>query len=262
MKNFTQLLTGREGSKAKTDSTSCLVGERVKPSIGTTGIRSTSLFGIILTLLLTLGTGQMWADVWYLYGDMTAWSSKGNNKLVDEGSNIYSVYCSMTASTTYTFKVYNNNGWDSSRAANNASATVTIGTWYQTWGNYDEGNKGNMSVTPTETGLYKFEYNSSNTKVCFTKVAPSAAAPNSVVTGTNVMFYIQGYDSGDYNYLVNSTPTKASTTYPLNYEYSYVSIAKTNLATYDRITNNFSSWNGTENTAPTWSWFFDEKKFK
>ena len=44
MKNFTQLLPGRDGSNAKTSNTS----------------GHAHAFTLLLTLLLTLGIGQMW----------------------------------------------------------------------------------------------------------------------------------------------------------------------------------------------------------
>ena len=71
-----------------------------------------------------------------------------------------------------------------------------------------------------------------------------------VLDGTNIMFYIQGYSGGGdgQNNLCNSSYDKASTSYKLTNEISYVNTAS-DLTQYDRISNNTSGkWSGNENT--------------
>ena len=64
MKNLTQLPWSGKGSKAKNDNTLGRMRGGIRSRIGSMSLKNTSLFGVILTLLLTLGVGEMWgADV-------------------------------------------------------------------------------------------------------------------------------------------------------------------------------------------------------
>ena len=62
MKNFTQLLPGRDGSNAKTNNTSGRMRGGIRFRIGSMSLKNTSLFGVILALMLTFGVGEVWAD--------------------------------------------------------------------------------------------------------------------------------------------------------------------------------------------------------
>ncbi len=64
MKNLTQLPGSGKGSKAKNDNTLGRMHGGIRSRIGSMSLKNTSLFGVILALLLTLGVGEMWgADV-------------------------------------------------------------------------------------------------------------------------------------------------------------------------------------------------------
>lgn len=200
----------------------------------------------MLLLLLTCVT-HAWATWWVLGDNLTdGWTKTNNNKMLTSGSNSY-VYLSLTSGTTYYFKIHNGS-WDggNTRCCNTSTATVTLGTDYQTYNNNNASDK-KMEFTPSTTGVYKFNLNSSNV-LLITQVKPTAAAPSNVVSGTNIMFYIKGQYAG-WNYLVNSSKAQASTSYPLSEAgYSYVNTAKSNVATYDRISNNPGGWAGNQNT--------------
>lgn len=74
-------------------------------------------------------------------------------------------------------------------------------------------------------------------------------APAEVLNGTNVMFYIQAYSSDNELGLSTSNKSyKKATKIGSSNEYAYISIAKTDLTSYDRISNNLGSWEGVENT--------------
>lgn len=74
-----------------------------------------------------------------------------------------------------------------------------------------------------------------------------AAAPSSVVDGTNVMFYIQSYSGGDVG-LTNGTSATYKKATQLTNPYGYMNIAKTERTTYNYISNNLGNWNGVQNT--------------
>ncbi len=59
MKNLTQLPWSGKGSKAKNDNTLGRMRGGIRSRIGSMSLKNTSLFGVILTLLLTFGVGEM-----------------------------------------------------------------------------------------------------------------------------------------------------------------------------------------------------------
>ena len=59
MKNLTQLPWSGKGSKAKNDKTLGLMHGGIRFRIGSMSLKNTSLFGVILALLLTLGVEEM-----------------------------------------------------------------------------------------------------------------------------------------------------------------------------------------------------------
>lgn len=74
-------------------------------------------------------------------------------------------------------------------------------------------------------------------------------APAEVLNGTNVMFYIQAYSSDNELGLSTSNKScKKATKIDSSNEYAYISIAKTDLASYNRISNNLGYWVGVENS--------------
>lgn len=139
MKNFTQLLPGRDGSNAKTNNTSGRMRGGIRFRIGSMSLKNTSLFGVILALLLTFGVGEMWADKsiweWKLYywnGSSNQWLGGDNNtgdlnfgvvdgnyywkgawaKTADNSSNSVTVYYVEPDGTQANFILTYQNCWD------------------------------------------------------------------------------------------------------------------------------------------------------
>ena len=61
MKNLTQLLGSGKSWMAKNDKTLGCMHGGIRFRIGSMSLKNTSLFGIILAILLTFGVGEMWA---------------------------------------------------------------------------------------------------------------------------------------------------------------------------------------------------------
>ena len=139
MKNFTQLLPGRDGSNAKTNNTSGRMRGGIRSKIGSMSLKNTSLFGVILALLLTFGVGEMWADKsiweWKLYywnGSSNQWLGGDNNtgdlnfgvvdgnyywkgawaKTADNNSNSVTVYYVEPDGTQANFSLTYQSCWD------------------------------------------------------------------------------------------------------------------------------------------------------
>lgn len=220
-------------------------------------MKNFKLKSILLLLAFVLSIGQVAATDLYLRGIYSkdgssgdpAWNSDNSNKMTGSSSP-WSIIVHLTGSTTYSFKISDSSwSYPNTYEANNTNATVTLGTAYSTWHN---GGKGNLQFTPSVSGFYKFTLSSESLTITRHNPIPSAAAPSAVVSGTNAMFYIQGYPDVNYNVL------RASSTHSIDANstgitkgvgaYSYVNTAKSNLSTNDYVSNNPSSWAGVENT--------------
>lgn len=122
MKNFTQLLPGRDGSNAKTNNTS----------------GHAYAFPLILTLLLTLGVGEMKADTsWTVAGDNTSvlgtsWDpSNTANDMIQSGSNWFLIkHVTFASNGTINFKACKDHAWGTSYGAGSSNASIgyTAGT--------------------------------------------------------------------------------------------------------------------------------------
>ncbi len=190
---------------------------------------------VLISLLLTLGVGQMWGVDYYF----RHWDANNSTHLIDQGSNIHSSYFILNGS--FSFKI-SDASWTNANTWGKNSSNISLNSEYTCV------STGSDFTSPSFSNrAYFVRFNSSTHKLLISTFVPSAAAPTAVVSGTNAMFYIQGYEG--LNYLVNSSKNKASNSYPMNYTgISYVNTAKTNLSTYDRITNNPNDWNGDEAT--------------
>ena len=207
-------------------------------------VRGMQKYCILLLLLFTC-VAHAWATDMYVPGLFSDWGTPKNIKLVDRGSNVYSAYFQLSAQK-YTFKI-NNGSWGDQNEYNrgkNDSGHPSVGTAYSM-----KKNGGNMEVTISTAGLYLFSVNTSTWKLTITQVKPTEAAPSNVVSGTNVMFYIQGYNDNGADYLTNGSAA-AATSYPMNFDpsYSYVNTAKTNLSTYNHVSDNPTGWSGVTNS--------------
>ncbi len=158
MKNLIQLPWSGKGSKAKNDNTLGLMHVGIRSRIGSMSLKNTSLFGVILTLLLTLGVGEMWADYTWssgnlLYYDFTAVTSGGVNwhdgsslqydasgsgkvKRVEFSSNV-------TMSTSWVIAKTSTGGWADIKFSNPPSANqrrfiINSDGKNGSWGYYDK----------------------------------------------------------------------------------------------------------------------------
>ncbi len=90
MKNLTQLPGSGNGSKAKNDNTLGLMHGGIRSRIGSMSLKNTSLFGVILALLLTLGVGQMWAGKGFWGSgqwNVKYYDGSGSDKWIGEGND-------------------------------------------------------------------------------------------------------------------------------------------------------------------------------
>ena len=116
MKNLTQLPWSGKGSKAKNDNTLGRMRGGIRSRIGSMSLKNTSLFGVILTLLLTFGVGEMKAATIFNCGiDVNDTWYKGTGTI-------------------------NSGNWLGSKTAFNganlgALTSMTLGGQYDTWDN-------------------------------------------------------------------------------------------------------------------------------
>lgn len=192
---------------------------------------------VICTCMLLLWNAHAWAVDYYF----RHWDANNSTQLVDQGSSIYASYFILSGDVS--FKV-SDASWTSGNTYGKSSSAISLNSEYSCT---SPGGDFSLNFPTNRAYLVRFNASASTKKLLISTFVPSAAAPSAVVSGTNAMFYIQGYEG--LNYLVNSSKTKASNSYPMNYTgISYVNTAKTNLSTYDRISNNPSDWNGDEAT--------------
>lgn len=168
MKNLTQLPWSGKGSKAKNDNMLGLMHGGIRSRIGSMSLKNTSLFGVILTLLLTLGVGEMWGvsicktGTTYIYLDrtnMTSWTTSGNTYLVWRYDN--SAYRAQTSNIANTKLAlwYGSTGWDN---------ITHIGYMYGSWGASGSDTWSNITSWATDyTNSYNgsFGFNSGNYSV-------------------------------------------------------------------------------------------------
>ncbi len=116
MKNLTQLPWSGKGSKAKNDNTLGRMRGGIRSRIGSMSLKNTSLFGVILALLLTFGVGEMKAATIFNCGiDVNDTWYKGTGTI-------------------------NSGNWLGSKTAFNganlgALTSMTLGGQYDTWDN-------------------------------------------------------------------------------------------------------------------------------
>ena len=109
MKNLTQLPWSGKGSKAKNDNTLGLMRGGIRSKIGSMSLKNTSLFGVILALLLTFGVGEMWG-VKYYAGSTNGW---GADAMTVSADGLYEYIRLNKQSGTIQFKIRESNqNWD------------------------------------------------------------------------------------------------------------------------------------------------------
>ena len=211
--------------------------KRTQDGVKTDSKRTNYGIRILIFAFLSLGFGQAWGVDYYF----RHWDANNSTQLVDQGSNIYSSYFILNGNIS--FKI-SDASWTSGNTFGKNSSAISLNSEYSC---ASPGSDFSLNFATNRAYLVRLNASGSTKKLLISTFVPSTAAPSAVVSGTNAMFYIQGYEG--LNYLVNSSSTKASNSYPMNYTgISYVNTAKTNLSSYDRISNNPGGWNGDEAT--------------
>lgn len=215
MKNLTQLPWSGKGSKAKNDNTLGLMQGGIRSRIGSMSLKNTSLFGVILTLLLTFGVGEMWgadASSANIYYDNT--SSAWSDVQIFIGHSGWSVADAMTKLTNsnnlYYKRSYSWGGYSSFYFTTGASG----------W----EGRSENVDTRVGYTTHYsaKMTNNLSNSTWLF--VSSGSSNGSSVSAST-----ITGYDKLNYTQTVQQT---LSTDGGSTYSASTASLATVKVASY------------------------------
>ena len=134
MKNLTQLPWSGKGSKAKNDNTLGLMHGGIRSRIGSMSLKNTSLFGVILTLLLTFGVGEMWG-VYYYRGNQNSW---GATAMTASDDGFYEYFAAKgytnNGNKNNIFKVSTTtSGWDYNKAYDtggyNGTDITNCGDW-------------------------------------------------------------------------------------------------------------------------------------
>ncbi len=176
----------------------------------------------IVTLLLTVGVGEMWADVW-IRGDMNNWANNDAWKFNDGKLEV-----TLEANTDYTFKVWDEVGYENnhyrSYDLNGGKITSTIEKY-----NLDKDNEDgyNLVLHTDEAGTYIFQYAYEDSKYKLSIYFPQARLQKQKfiyfdarrLTGSNsdywqrgnftARFYFKYYDSGVDNGNLDCTHANA-----------------------------------------------------
>ena len=176
----------------------------------------------LVTLLLTMGVGQLWADVW-IRGDMNSWSNNDDWKFSDGKLEVY-----LDANTDYTFKVWDEVGYQNNHYRSydlqSGKITSTIVKY-----NLDKDNVDgyNLVLHTAEAGTYIFQYAYEDSKHKLSIYFPRARLEKQKyvyfdarrLTGSNsdywqrddftARFWFKYYDSGSDNGSVDCSKANA-----------------------------------------------------
>ena len=217
MKNLTQLPWSGKGSKAKNDNTLGRMRGGIRSRIGSMSLKNTSLFGVILALLLTFGVGQMWGYTLYLYtGSFTDWENDGVGFRVWTGSenvNFTSLgnhwwSCTTTKTGTMYIKRYSGSTDHNQFTASSVSSTNNV--FYVSGWNNSGGALKYYIKHPWDGGSWTWQtmtFNSANT-FRYTGIYKSG-------NGANV-----NQDKGDSNYLTPSNTSNVNDKVPAIWTYT------------------------------------------
>lgn len=190
---------------------------------------------------------------WYLSGTLNG---------IDTGNTSPDYLMSHTSNGVYTFqKKFNdstdgyqyvtvNDGYNSYHPENNNSDSGTIGSHLGANG----GNDPKWRVSAKAGVTVTFSWDSFARTLSWVVDGGSStlsAAPSSVINGTDVMFYIKSYNHNDNKRLglTNGSATTYKTATHLGTDsdnVGYITISKTDCASYYYITNNWGNWVGNE----------------
>ena len=217
MKNLTQLPWSGKGSKAKNDKTLGLMHGGIRSRIGSMSLNNTSLFGVILTLLLTLGVGEMWAGAgwWNNGGVVLKFDLNGSeiSRTLNSGSaggatSLGTVTTSMKLKT-FTANVWKDGGNICSaemyyQVKNSGgtvvldkSGTATSASWKSNSGNNQVWEKSSINVDLLNGGLAPGTY----TFVCWFKATGNASSSSGCGT---TWWYSNNSQNYSYTFTVPS----------------------------------------------------------
>ncbi len=205
MKNLTQLPWSGKGSKAKNDNTLGRMRGGIRSRIGSMSLKSTSLFGVILALLLTFGVGEMWGITFsggYVYFDNTNtnWSDGVIEVVAHQYTDHDYIGCSTMSKISGTNNLYyyanpTGSGWGGIwgwRFMSNSSA----------WGSQNS-SEANLKKYATH---YTASDNSSGITSNYSYLCYGASSTNNcTLTRTELGNSATQYNSLNYTQTVNQT---------------------------------------------------------
>ncbi|MDD6641367.1 MAG: InlB B-repeat-containing protein, partial [Bacteroidales bacterium] len=165
------------------------------------------------------GGGKEWYDMTVVNGATNIyWAS------IDDSKYSTVIFCRMNPGATANDW---GNKWNQTGnlvladAGPNNCYTINDGSWDTgTWSTYGSAGGGNCTVS---------------------------AAPDNVVAGTNVMFYVHSYDGSTVTIGTSDKNVEAAKSTNVANGISYINIAKTSLTDNTYITDNPGGWNGVRN---------------
>lgn len=219
MKNLTQLPWSGKGSKTKNDNTLGRMRGGIRSRIGSMSVKNTSLFGVILALLLTFGVGKMWGITFsggYVYFDNTNtnWSDGVIEVVAHQYTDHDYIGCSTMSKISGTNNLYyyanpTGSGWGSIwgwRFMSNSSA----------WGSQNS-SEANLKKYATH---YTASDNSSGITSNYSYLCYGASSTNNcTLTRTELGNSGTQYNSLNYTQTINQTlSTDGGSTYTTSTE--------------------------------------------
>ena len=182
MKNLTQLPWSGKGSKAKNDNTLGLMRGGIRFRIGSMSLKNTSLFGVILALLLTFGVGEMWGASTvnggnvYFDASTSGWSVSNVQFVI--GHNSYSRFYNMSNIDNTKLYYISADSWDDATYfafANECSSWGGEDKNYDSRKSYISGKytEQKKSYTLYSGSTYLFYASSSNKDAAITTSSPA-----------------------------------------------------------------------------------------
>lgn len=218
MKNLTQLPWSGKSLKAKNDNTLGRMQGGIRSRIGSMSLKNTSLFGVILTLLLTLGVGEMWAGAgwWNDGGVVLKFDLNGSeiSRTLNSGSAGGATSLG-TVTTSMKLKTFTANVWkDGSgnicsaemyyRVKNSGgtvvldkTGTATSASWKSNSGNNQVWEKSSINVDLLNGGLAPGTY----TFECWFKATGNASSSSGCGT---TWWYSNNSNNYSYTFIVPS----------------------------------------------------------
>lgn len=183
MKNLTQLPGSGNGSKAKNDNTLGRMHVGIRSRIGSMSLKNTSLFGVILALLLTLGVGEMWGADYQQQGTNAGWWGSGG------------LIFSWTKNSTTATTTLNYNGGSGTSLGEITTALKITNTTVKFW---RTNGSGNICSSTIWWELFK-----GSTSIATGNYSPAtwgswSGSNNTMTSTTNIDFFSKTTGPGNY----------------------------------------------------------------